>query len=153
MSLLDVRRVVVPVDFSKESLSAVDTALELVHRDPSKIYLIHVLADMSPADPGVIWGEINDVNRAMHVKQALLDRLPNRHADQMNTTVAFGDAGFRIAEFARTVDADLIVIPSHGRTGIEHLLIGSVAERVIQYAHCPVLVLRGTRASAERSSD
>lgn len=142
MSLLNLQRVVVPVDFSDESLAAVDYALELVQGDASKIYLIHVLADMSPADPGVIWGEINDVNRAHHVKQALLERLPSRHAEAMNTTVAFGDAGFRIADFAQTINADLIVIPSHGRSGIERLLIGSVAERVIQYSHCPILVLR-----------
>jgi nucleotide-binding universal stress UspA family protein len=56
--------------------------------------------------------------------------------------VSFGNAGFRISEYAQEIGADLIVIPSHGRTGIERMLIGSVAERVVQHSHCPVLVLR-----------
>ena len=148
MSLLDVQKTVVPVDFSAESLAAVNTALEIVDGDASKIYVIHVLADMSPADPGVVWGEISDDNRARHVKEALLEKLPVDHAQQMNLEVAFGDAGFRIADFSASIQADLIIIPSHGRTGIERLMIGSVAERVIQHAHCPVLVLRQGRAAA-----
>jgi nucleotide-binding universal stress UspA family protein len=145
MSLLDQPRIVVPVDFSDESLAAVDQALQIVDGDTSRVFVIHVLADMSPADPGVIWGEISNTNRARHVKEALQERLPNRYAEQMHLEVAFGDAGFRIADYSRKVEADLIIIPSHGRTGIQRLLIGSVAERVIRYAHCPVLVLRGGR--------
>ena len=56
--------------------------------------------------------------------------------------ILFGDPGHEITEFAERVKADLIVMPSHGRTGLSRLLIGSVAERVIRLAHCPVLVLR-----------
>jgi nucleotide-binding universal stress UspA family protein len=145
MSVLDVQRVVVPVDFSAESLAAVNQALALVHGAAGKVHIVHVLAEMSPADPGVVWGEINDENRSQHVKAALLKYLPADPAPAMHLEVAFGDAGFRIADYAERIAADLIVIPSHGRTGIERLLIGSVAERVIQYAHCPVLVLRGHR--------
>ncbi len=53
-----------------------------------------------------------------------------------------GDPGHEIVKLADTLKADLIVMPSHGRTGLAHVLIGSVAERVIRLAHCPVLVLR-----------
>jgi nucleotide-binding universal stress UspA family protein len=142
MSLFDVRKVVVPIDFSDESLAAVRDALDIVDGAAERVYLIHVLAEMSPADPGVIWGEISNENRSRHAKQAMLERLPNAQVTAMHLEVAFGDAGFRIADFAKRIQADLIVIPSHGRTGIKRLLIGSVAERVIQHAHCPVLVLR-----------
>jgi nucleotide-binding universal stress UspA family protein len=56
--------------------------------------------------------------------------------------VAFGDPGQRITAYAEEVGADVIVMPSHGRTGLKRLLLGSVAERVLRLAHCPVLVLK-----------
>lgn len=147
MSLLDIQRVVVPIDFSSESQAAISKAMEITDADPGKVYLIHVLANMSPADPGVTWGEISDDNRARHVKEAMVKHGLHDEIDRMHREVAFGDAGFRIAHFAESIDADLIVIPSHGHTGLKRLMIGSVAERVIRYAHCPVLVLRSGRAT------
>jgi len=142
MNLMNIQSVVVPVDFSDESRSAVDKAMEIADGAADKVHLIHVLANMSPADPGVSWGEISDENRARHVREAMVSQGLHAHASQMHHQVAFGDAGFRIAGYAETVGADLIVISSHGRTGLRRLLIGSVAERVIRFAHCPVLVLR-----------
>ncbi len=56
--------------------------------------------------------------------------------------IEIGDPGYRIAEFAKGIRANLIVIPSHGRTGLAHMLLGSVAERVLRMSHYPVLVLR-----------
>ena len=56
--------------------------------------------------------------------------------------VRFGDPASEIVDFASGIAADIIVLPSHGRTGLTHLLIGSVAERVIRLAKCPVLVLK-----------
>jgi universal stress protein A len=56
--------------------------------------------------------------------------------------VLFGDPGQQIAIFAKEMKAGLIVMSSHGRTGLAHLLIGSVAERVLRLASCPVLILR-----------
>lgn len=147
MSLYAIQHVVVPVDFSGESTAAVTKAMDLADADPRRVHLIHVLANMSPADPGVLWGEISDDNRVRHVKEAIVERGFHRDVNLMHMEVAFGDAGFRIADYARKISADLIVIPSHGRTGIKRLLIGSVAERVIQYAHCPVLVLRTAQAT------
>ena len=54
-----------------------------------------------------------------------------------------GDPGSEITKLAKEVGAHLIIMPSHGRTGISRLLLGSVAERVLRLSHCPVLVLRG----------
>ena len=147
MSLFDMQHVIVPVDFSAESPVAILKAMEIVDDDPRKVHLIHVLAEMSPADPGVFWGEISDDNRARHVKEAIVERGLHSQAKQMHLEIAFGDAGFRVADYARKISADLIVISSHGRTGIKRLLIGSVAERVIRFAHCPVLVLRSAQAT------
>ena len=142
MSLFSIEKVVVPIDFSEESRAALDTALEIVDQQAEKIYVIHVLAELSPAEPGVIWGEISNENRAEHVREALAEMFSAPDYQRMNVEVCFGNAGFRISEFAKEIGADLVVIPSHGRTGIERMLIGSVAERVVQHSHCPVLVLR-----------
>jgi nucleotide-binding universal stress UspA family protein len=142
MSLFDVQKVVVPIDFSDESFAALEAALEIANNQASKVFVVHVLAELSPAEPGVIWGEISNENRARHVEEALEERLSDERYRGINVHVAFGDAGYRIAHFAEAIEADLIVIPSHGRTGLERLLIGSVAQRVIQFSHCPVLVLR-----------
>jgi nucleotide-binding universal stress UspA family protein len=56
--------------------------------------------------------------------------------------VRFGDPGREIAAHAEELHAELIVMPSHGRTGLSRLFIGSVAERVVRLAHCPVLILK-----------
>ncbi|MGC3968366.1 MAG: universal stress protein [Pirellulales bacterium] len=77
-----------------------------------------------------------------HTEQALRERLADSKFAGINLHVAFGEAGHEIAGFAQTHHADLIVLPSHGRTGLSRLLIGSTAERVVRLAHCPVLVLR-----------
>ena len=60
----------------------------------------------------------------------------------MTQVVREGDPGLMIADYAADVQADLIVMPSHGYHGVKRLLLGSVAERVLRHANCPVLVLR-----------
>jgi nucleotide-binding universal stress UspA family protein len=134
-------RVVVPVDFSDESFAAIDTALELV-ADAAHVSLIYVLPVIDPAEPGVIWTTVDDESRRHHAELALAERLTDSRYADIRREIAFGDPGHEIADFAQRERADLIVLPSHGRTGLKRLLIGSVAERVVRLAHCPVLVLR-----------
>ena len=73
---------------------------------------------------------------------ALKQRLADAKYQGIQLSVVLGEPAHGIANFAEEKKAELIVIPSHGRTGITRLLIGSVAERVVRLAHCPVLVLR-----------
>jgi len=141
MSWFPKRTVVVPVDFSDDSLTAVDTALELV-AEPSGVQVVHVLPEASMMDPDPVWLEIDNANRAERTVEALQQRLPGEKYEKIQFEVEFGDPGYRIADFAQRVAADLIVIPSHGRTGLGRMLLGSVTERVIRLSHCPVLVLR-----------
>jgi len=141
MAWLPKKTVVVPVDFSDNSFIALDTALELV-ASPADLHAIHVLPVLEPAEPGVIWHTIDDDTRIHHAKQALQERLADAKYNDANIEVAIGDAGHSIADFAEQVGAELIVVPSHGRTGLKRILVGSVAERVMRLAHCPVLVLK-----------
>lgn len=141
MSWYPKRVIVVPVDFSDASFSAVDTALELAE-DPDCVYVIHVLPEPSTMEPDVEWQEIDLENRRRKADKHLREHLAERKYEAIRMTIAFGDPGYRIAEFAESVNAELIVTPTHGRTGLKRLLLGSVAERVIRLSHCPVLVLR-----------
>ena len=134
-------RVLVPVDFSDRSLAAVDTGLALVE-DGSHLHVLHVLPVLSPAEPGVVWDALDYPERCRQVEKSLRERLPGAKYAGTEITVLVGDAGHEIADHAKQIGAELIVMPSHGRAGIQRLLIGSVAERVVRLAHCPVLVLR-----------
>ena len=140
-SWLPKQRVVVPVDFSDESFAALDTALSLVP-DASHLSLIYVLPVLDPAEPGVIWTTVDDESRRRHAELALSERLTDKRYAGMKTQISFGDPGHEIADFAQRDHADLIVLSSHGRTGLSRLLIGSVAEKTVRLAHCPVLVLK-----------
>ena len=141
MGWLPKTHVVVPIDFSDESIAAIDTALEMVE-SASRVHLIHVLAEMSAAEPGVVWEMVNDDTRMDHAEDALRSRLKDDKYEGIDVAVTIGDPGHEIADYAASTNAELIVLPSHGRTGLTRLLIGSVAERVVRLAHCPVLVLR-----------
>ena len=141
MAWLPKKTVVVPIDFSDHSLAAVDTALEMVVA-PAQVHLIHVLPMLTVADPGVVWEPVDDESRRAHAEDSLRQRLADEKYHGVNVEVAIGDPGHEIVDFAQRQQAELIVMPSHGRTGIRRLLIGSVAERVVRLAHCPVLVLK-----------
>lgn len=141
MAWLPKKCVVVPVDFSDESFLAVDAALDLV-ASGADLHVINVLPVLEPAEPGVIWNTVDNQSRTKHAQDALRERLADAKYKDVSLTVRFGDAGREITDFAGEKKADLIVLPSHGRTGLTRLLIGSVAEKVIRLAHCPVLVLR-----------
>jgi nucleotide-binding universal stress UspA family protein len=141
MNWLPKDKVLVPIDFSPESMGALDTALQMVD-DPSHIHVMHVLPHLSPTEPGVIWGTVDDESRIQHAEQAIRDSLKDPKYKDAVVTVTIGDPARQITGYAERTGMELIVLPSHGRTGGARLLIGSVAERVVRLAHCPVLVIR-----------
>jgi len=152
MSFFPKSAVVAPCDFSNESFNAVRTAMGLV-ASPADVHVVHVLYDDAPVAtpgviPGVVWGEIDVATRVAEATSALNASLRSHRCEGVSAIVKLGDAGFEIAELADEVKAELIVMPSHGRSGINRLLMGSVAERVLRLAHCPVLVMRSARAAA-----
>jgi nucleotide-binding universal stress UspA family protein len=141
MSTYTAKTVVVPVDFSDESLAAIDTALQAAESS-SGVHVVHVIPEINIAEPGVIWQEIDNESRSQHAREALHQRLSDPKYEDIQIDIEIGDPGYRIADFAKRIGANLIVIPSHGRTGLAHMLLGSVTERVLRSSHCPVLVLR-----------
>ncbi|MUL39303.1 universal stress protein [Gloeocapsopsis dulcis] len=141
MTWLQKNRVLVPIDFSEESFAALNPAREFV-QDSSQLYVLHVLSHLHPAEPGVVWNTIDDETRKKHAQEALYERLKNSEYQGAHLGILVGDPSSKIIDYAQEINADLIVIPSHGRTGLSRFFLGSVAERVIRFAHCPVVVLR-----------
>jgi nucleotide-binding universal stress UspA family protein len=135
------KKIVVPVDFSDDSIAAVETAVG-VGGDAATVHVIHVLQDLSPIEPGEVWYTIDAETRKQRTTEALQRRLAAAKIAGVHLEVAIGDPGHKITEYSEDIDADLIVMPSHGRSGLRRLLIGSVAERVLRLSHCPVLILR-----------
>jgi universal stress protein A len=142
-----VRRILVPVDFSQPSQRALRFAREWAARFGSEVCLLHVLEpipamatfpDMGIAPP-VPLPDFHDKARVG------LERLAQQvFSDSVKTSVHLRDgvAYDEISVAARELDADLIIISTHGRTGLMHALMGSTAERVVRHAPCPVLTLR-----------
>lgn len=141
MSWLRKNHVLVPIDFSEESFAALAPAREFVE-DASHLYMLHVLSHLNAAEPGVMWNTLDDNTRIKNVTHALQERLKGSQYEAAHIDVAIGDPGSEIIDYAKQINADLIVIPSHGRTGLARFFLGSVAERVVRFAHCPVMVLR-----------
>ncbi|HUE14996.1 MAG TPA: universal stress protein [Planctomycetaceae bacterium] len=141
MSWLPKNCVVVPFDFSEQSDPGLESARVFV-ASVAGLHVVHVLPTIELAEPGVIWETIDDDARRRHAEAAFRERFAKTPFEKVDFQVRFGDPGREIAAFAEKLHADLIVMPSHGRTGLSRLFIGSVAERVVRLAHCPVLILK-----------
>ena len=141
MSGLKKKSVLVPIDFSELSYEAIAPAKDYVD-EISSLTLIHVLAPLHPADPAAIWNTLSDDDRKQKVQEFLHTKMGELGYKGIQTVVEIGDPGSKIAEYAKEVTADLIVMPSHGRQGISHFLIDSVAEQIVRLSPCPVLVLK-----------
>jgi len=139
-------KIVVPTDFSDLSLEALQTALDLAGGDATRLHVVSVLVPVVPPSPGIVWGTIDDQVRLTRVREALDELLEQRGLTAATSHVLIGTPGTMVAELATELDASLIVVTSHGRTGIVRAALGSVAERVVRLAKCPVLVLKPTPA-------
>jgi nucleotide-binding universal stress UspA family protein len=146
-------RILVPTDFSPPSAAAVAMAKELAARFGASIQLLHVLEDpyaagnYAPEVYGYVPAGLRETWQRTAETQ-LLAAFPvrEREAFRGNAAVVFGSPARTIVEYADTNGFDLIVMGTHGRGGVAHLLLGSVAERVVRTARCPVLTVRETGA-------
>lgn len=151
-----IRKILVPLDFSPPSDYALRYATALAADFGASLHVLHVIEDrlmMGPWPVEVYLGEVPRLREGL-IKEAesrtldCLKAIENRGL-QATGEVLIGGPFQTIVDLANTSGVDLIVMGTHGRTGITHLLIGSVAERVIRHAPCPVLVVR-ERQTAER---
>lgn len=135
------KTILVPVDFSDDSIKSVDAALDMAD-STALVHVVHVAPDLDVTTPGVVWESISEDVQRENVEKTFSKTFADQKYQGITYHVTFGDAGRGIVEHAGAIKADAIVMSSHGRTGFQRLLIGSVAERVLRLAHIPVLILR-----------
>ena len=141
MSLFSKQRVLFPTDFSEQATIAQSKTLQFVEH-PAHLYLVHVLPALSPLEPGIVWQTLDNQTRTENVKKAFYNQFNTPEYQQVNFEVLFGDTSKQIVDYAKEKDIELIVIPAHGHSGFQRFLLGSVTERVVRFAHCPVYVWR-----------
>jgi nucleotide-binding universal stress UspA family protein len=145
-------KIVTATDFSEDSNNALNLAQELAQKFSSEVVLLHVDQPLAPVmmtpelgpamDVGAM-GRIAEEQRMLAQKE--LDRTAGKLREaglKVKVLLKVGSPFLEIIHTAQTENADLIVVGTHGRTGLAHVLMGSVAERVVQKAHCPVLTVR-----------
>jgi universal stress protein A len=152
-STMEIRQILAPTDFSEFSRQAIDYAFELAQTFGAKLLLLHVIE--LPAYPieGFVPPSIGTTLSEDLERQASLDLaqvLPKAQDTKVEVIrlVVVGTPYRKIVEVAEEEKLDLIVMATHGRTGLSHLVMGSVAERVVRMAPCPVLTIRPTAATA-----
>ena len=151
MAKADWKRICCPIDFSDASRAAMEVAADLARRFGAELVLLHAYPI-----PGYTFPD-GSVVASPRMMQELADQA-QRHLDEWrgeaerlsgNPRVvaekAIGEPAAEIVSFARGRGVDLLVLGTHGRTGLEHALMGSIAERVVRRAHCPVLTVRPPR--------
>ena len=143
------KKIVCPVDFSEPSELALAQAVSMAEQTGAELMLITVVQPITPAmfSDGMLLAQPDTLpNQSEELAQKLLDKWREKFCapvlERTKLHVAVGIPFVEIVRHARENEADLIVMGSHGRTGIEHLMIGSVAERVVRKATCSVLVVR-----------
>lgn len=138
-------KIVAPTDFSDFSLQALDSALEMAKVFGARLFLVNVVQDPSAYVGTPEGGVAQETLRRtlIHEAEARLAALaPRLRGVDHDTAVRTGRIAPAILDYAREVDADLIVIATHGRKGIARFFIGSTTEHVLRRASCPVMTVR-----------
>jgi nucleotide-binding universal stress UspA family protein len=146
--MLNLKTILVATDFSDASQAALDYARGLAEKFEASLHVLHVLEDLAAhawttevyvaALPGVH----EEMERQAQERLGALFTDEERRRFRVRTALRLGSPFVEIIRYARDEHADLIVMGTHGRGAIAHMLLGSVAERVVRKAACPVLTVR-----------
>jgi nucleotide-binding universal stress UspA family protein len=154
-----IRNILVPIDFSKMSIQAIKTASRLARRFAASIHLAHVrpfdyAGFSAPAPPIVPFSFMPYEQDAERGVARELNALAREYGVSAPTChVLSGAPPFdEICRVAQRIPADLIVMPTHGRTGLKHVFLGSTAEKIVRHSPCPVLVTRGNALQSKNGS-
>jgi len=155
--MLPLKRIIWPTDFSEPAYEGLKIAVELADRFSAEMLLVHVVAPLPAMQGGLeptgfhiptVLKEIED-SAKKSLEEIRQEKIP---ADiRVQTKVLLGRPANEIVRLAEDENADLIVIPTHGESGWQRFMFGSVAERVVRHAECPVLTIRAPKPKAEQS--
>jgi nucleotide-binding universal stress UspA family protein len=143
----DIKKVLVPIDFSDYSKSALKYATDFAQNFNAEMFLVYVVEPVIyPPDFSMGQIAIPSVNAEWDIKaKEELDKLAASEIPdtvKVQTIIKTGKPFLEIIETAADEDVDIIIIATHGHSGMEHILFGSTAEKVVRKAPCPVLTLR-----------
>lgn len=145
-----IKKILFPTDFSEGALNALPHAVDMAKNCGAKLHLIHVIYDIATASglyvPHISVDEMYKELEAGARKE--LDKFgaaERRDLRDVEFAVLRGTPYEEILKFAQEKSIDLIVIGTHGRKGLDRFLFGSTAEKVVRYATCPVLTVRGVQ--------
>jgi universal stress protein A len=146
--VIEIKSILAPTDFSTHSERAVRYACRLAERLGSSLHLLHVLSEILPAGPDPLLMPVmppeyysDNEARALETLDRLLDPAWGKPASVVKV-VRWGSPVETIVSYALDQRIDLISVATHGRTGLSHVLLGSVAEQIVREAPCPVLTMR-----------
>ena len=135
---INIQKILCPVDFSKPGRYAFDYACAVAKRHGASLELLHVVEASAYAEDDMPPGKVSYEQSL----QMQLEEWAKQASCPADTHLITGIPCVDIVKHATEMHADMIVIGTHGRTGLKHMLIGSVAERVVRSASCPVLTVR-----------
>jgi nucleotide-binding universal stress UspA family protein len=146
--MIDLHRILVPTDFSKHSENALTYAAAFAEKFGAELYLLHVVQDLALFIPDAITVAppiAPPVEQFLAAAKAALDRAVKDGTLaglKVHPEVREGTPFYEIVRFAQETNIDLIVLGTHGHSGLAHVLLGSTAEKVVRKAPCPVLTVR-----------
>lgn len=136
-------KILVPIDFSDPATGALHQAKMMAESFDAEIVLLYVIEPVAyPAELGVVVNLEDDMEERALTE---LNKLKTEHLSNIRsvvTKVSHGSADREIVGTAEELNADMIILGTHGYSGLTHLLLGSTAERVVRTAKCPVLTVR-----------
>lgn len=141
-------RILCPIDFDENSMAALDFATRMAQESKGTLYVLHVVRAPSQPSEVPVQPKVEEWERDA---EARLDGVARRHLEgkvTYNLVLKTGNPSAAIIEAERELRPDVVVMATHGRTGLGHLLIGSVAEHVVRESSCPVVSVRPTAAGA-----
>ena len=137
---IKIRKILCPVDFSENSEHSIRYAVTLAETFDAELLLVHVVdSNKTVTVPGDMIQQI-DENYAERLEN--LAEEARETYNEVSIRLVFGTPFLEIIRLARAENANMIVMATHGRTGLAHMLIGSVAEKVVRMAPCPVLTVK-----------
>ena len=145
------KKIIVATDFSEPSIEALREADLFAHNTGAELFVFHAIPNLMRNNPLFPQQNIEDVyklpdilDRAAEAVDDLINTYLHPDRDNVRVVVDTGWPDTTLMRTAEDLGADLIVVGSRGYTGLRHVLLGSVAERVVRYAHCAVLVARAS---------
>jgi nucleotide-binding universal stress UspA family protein len=152
---MKIKKILVPIDFSKHSLKALDYAVEFGKTFAAELHVLFVIEPMAYATPADFYAGmttqlsslITEQRRSATTQLNAVEKRLAKKGVRVKTVLRSGIVYQEILEAAGKSRADLIIHATHGRTGLSHLLMGSVAERIVRSATCPVLTIRSEVAN------